>query len=154
FARHLDGCVLLNNAKHLKSPWINFLRIANANWSHRNIVLMGDAAHTVHFSVGSGTKLAMEDAIVLARAIQQHDDLPCAVAAYEGAGKVEVLRLQNPARNSTEWFENVKRYPRLEAEQFAYSLLTRSQRISHENLRLRDKEYVASVETWMAEKSG
>jgi anthraniloyl-CoA monooxygenase len=154
FAKYLDGCALLNNAKHLKSPWINFLRISNVNWSHRNVVLMGDAAHTVHFSVGSGTKLAMEDAIALAQALQQYDDLPCALSAYEEARKVEVFRLQNAARNSTEWFENVKRYTRLEAEQFAYSLLTRSQRISHENLRLRDKQYVASVETWMAQHSG
>jgi anthraniloyl-CoA monooxygenase len=155
FAKYLDGYSLMNNAKHLKSPWINFLKIANAHWSHKNVVLMGDAAHTVHFSVGSGTKLAMEDAITLAQAIQQYGgDLSCALKVYEEARTVEVLRLQNAARNSTEWFENVKRYTVLEAEQFAYSLLTRSQRISHENLRLRDKQYVANVETWLAKKSG
>ncbi len=154
FARYLDGHSLMNNAKHLKSPWINFLKISNAHWSHKNVMLMGDAAHTVHFSVGSGTKLAMEDAIELARALQQHGDLSCAMQVYEEARSLEVLRLQNAARNSTEWFENVKRYTRLEAEQFAYSLLTRSQRISHENLRLRDRHYVASIETWMAKKSG
>src|SRR5262249_8462794 len=139
-------------------PWINFWRITNANWTHRNIVLLGDAAHTAHFTIGSGTKLAMEDAIALAKALQQHRnqhiDLPCALQTYEDERKIEVLKLQNAANNSTDWFENVKRYTHLEAEQFAYSLLTRSQRISHENLRLRDKNYVASVESWIAQKSG
>jgi anthraniloyl-CoA monooxygenase len=154
FARYLDGHRLLNNASHLKLPWINFLRITNEHWSHKNIVLMGDAAHTAHFSVGSGTKLALEDAIAFAQAIQQNSDLQCAIEEYEAERKIEVLKLQNAARNSTEWFENVKRYTQLEAEQFAYSLLTRSQRISHENLRLRDKQYVAGVESWIAEKSG
>jgi anthraniloyl-CoA monooxygenase len=154
FAKYLDGHRLLNNASHLKSPWINFLRITNEHWSHKNIVLMGDAAHTAHFSIGSGTKLALEDAISFANALQRNSDLGCAIEEYEAERKVEVLKLQNAARNSTEWFENVKRYTQLEAEQFAYSLLTRSQRISHENLRLRDKQYVAGVESWIAEKSG
>ncbi|MCC7446657.1 MAG: FAD-dependent monooxygenase, partial [Anaerolineae bacterium] len=154
FAKYLDGYPLMSNAKHLKSPWINFLRITNQHWSYRNIVLMGDAAHTAHFSIGSGTKLALEDAIALARTLQQNDDIQCALRDYQAEREIEVLKLQNAARNSTEWFENVKRYTGLEAEQFAYSLLTRSQRISHENLRLRDKQYVARVESWIAEQSG
>ncbi len=154
FAEVLDGQPLLNNARHLKNPWINFNRITCETWSHDNIVLLGDAAHTAHFSIGSGTKLALEDAIALARAFQSTDCVPQALAAYEAERKVEVLRLQSAARNSTEWFENVKRYTALEAEQFAYSLLTRSQRLSHENLRRRDGSYIAGVETWLAERSG
>src|SRR5262249_17488703 len=145
---------LMNNARHLKSPWINFLRITNQSWFHKNVVLIGDAAHTAHFSIGSGTKLALEDAICLAEMLYRNEDISCALQAYEEARKVEALKLQNAARNSTEWFENVQRYTHLEPEQFAYSLLTRSQRISHENLRLRDKSYVTRVESWIAEQSG
>ena len=144
FARYLDGERLMTNARHLRgSAWINFLRIVNKTWicdtTRAPIVLLGDAAHTAHFSVGSGTKLALEDAIALARALEQQADLPAALRSYEAERVLEVLKIQNAARNSTEWFENVERYTRLEPEQFAYSLLTRSQRISHENLRLRDK---------------
>src|SRR5205823_5426181 len=100
-----------------------------------------------------GTKLALEDAIALARALQQQADLPSALRSYEAERVLEVLKIQNAARNSTEWFENVERYTHLEAEQFAYSLLTRSQRISHENLRLRDPRYVAATERWFAARS-
>ncbi len=116
--------------------------------------MLGDAAHTAHFSIGSGTKLALEDAIALAQALQHDKDIPTALKTYEAERKIEVIKLQNSARNSTDWFENVQRYTALEAEQFAYSLLTRSQRVSHENLRLRDVQYVTDVETWMAQKSG
>jgi anthraniloyl-CoA monooxygenase len=154
FARYLDGYPLLNNAQHVANPWLNFLRVTNAHWAHNNIVLLGDAAHTAHFSIGSGTKLALEDAITLAQTLQSHDDTPTALRTYEAERKIEVIKLQNSARNSTEWFENVKRYTVLEAEQFAYSLLTRSQRVSHENLRLRDKHYVADIEAWIAQRSG
>ncbi len=152
FARHLDGHTLMTNARHLRgSAWINFPRVSNATWVKDNIVLMGDAAHTAHFSIGSGTKLALEDAIALARTLQDKgNDVPAALAAYEAERKVEVLKLQSAARNSMEWFENVDRYARLEPEQFAYSLLTRSQRVSHENLRLRDRTYVEGVERWFA----
>jgi hypothetical protein len=116
---------------------------------------MGDAAHTAHFSIGSGTKLALEDAIELARSIGAHPrDLPAALLHYEELRSVEVLKIQNAARNSTEWFEHVDRYVNLPPEQFAYSLLTRSQRISHENLRLRDKEYVEDYEDWIAVRAG
>ena len=112
---------------------------------------MGDAAHTAHFSIGSGTKLALEDAIGLAQCIERHtNDIPAALATYEAERRIEVLKLQSAARNSMEWFENVPRYTHLEPEQFAYSLLTRSQRISHENLRLRDRAWLESMENWLA----
>ena len=125
--------------------------LERAPWQAAPIVLLGDAAHTAHFSIGSGTKLAFEDAIALERALDRHgDDLPAALAAYEAERSIEVLKIQNAARNSTEWFENVERYTALEAEQFAYSLLTRSQRISHENLRLRDRDFVERMEAWFA----
>ncbi|MBV9402209.1 MAG: bifunctional salicylyl-CoA 5-hydroxylase/oxidoreductase [Candidatus Eremiobacteraeota bacterium] len=154
FSGYLDGHSLLANSAHLRgSDWLNFVRVTNKHWTDGNIVLMGDAAHSAHFSVGSGTKLAMEDAIGLHDAVRKHTALADALEAYETSRRVEVLRLQNAARNSTEWFENVARYAVLPPEQFAYSLLTRSQRISHENLRLRDKGYVERIETWLAEKA-
>ena len=154
FSRYLDGYPLLNNTRHLANPWLNFLRITNEHWTHKNIVLLGDAAHTAHFSIGSGTKLALEDAISLVKFLQQDRDIATALAQYEAERKIEVIKIQNSARNSTDWFENVKRYTALEAEQFAYSLLTRSQRVSHENLRVRDKSYISSMESWIAERSG
>jgi anthraniloyl-CoA monooxygenase len=161
FAKHLDGHPLMSNASHLRgsAQWIRFPRVVCKTWVHHNgrapVVLMGDAAHTAHFSVGSGTKLALEDSIELARCIERSKgDLPQALADYEAVRSIEVLKIQNAARNSTEWFENVARYVNLPPEQFAYSLLTRSQRISHENLRLRDKGYVEQYEDWIAEKSG
>ncbi|MEO7115287.1 MAG: bifunctional salicylyl-CoA 5-hydroxylase/oxidoreductase, partial [Caldimonas sp.] len=164
FAKHLDGHPLLSNASHLRgsSQWIKFPRVVCQHWVHWMekdkpvpVVLMGDAAHTAHFSIGSGTKLALEDSIELARSIGQHPgDLPAALKHYEDLRSVEVLRIQNAARNSTEWFEHVDRYVNLPPEQFAYSLLTRSQRISHENLRLRDKSYVEDYEGWIAERAG
>jgi anthraniloyl-CoA monooxygenase len=115
------------------------------------VVLMGDAAHTAHFSIGSGTKLALEDAIELAAASAGRGRPARGAGDYEAVRSVEVLKIQNAARNSTEWFENVARYVNLPPEQFAYSLLTRSQRISHENLRLRDRHYVEQYEDWIAE---
>ena len=161
FAKYLDGHQLMSNAAHLRgsAQWIRFPRVVCKTWVHHNghapVVLMGDAAHTAHFSIGSGTKLALEDAIELARSIGKHPgDLKGALQDYEAVRSVEVLRIQNAARNSTEWFENVKRYVNLPPEQFAYSLLTRSQRISHENLRLRDKGYVERYEDWIAERCG
>jgi anthraniloyl-CoA monooxygenase len=161
FAQYLDGYRLMSNAHHLRgsAQWIKFPRVVCKTWVHHNgcapVVLMGDAAHTAHFSIGSGTKLAFEDAIELARAIAAHPgDLDAALKHYEATRSVAVLRIQNAARNSTEWFENVKRYTVLEPEQFAYSLLTRSQRISHENLRLRDRCYLEGYEDWFAARAG
>jgi anthraniloyl-CoA monooxygenase len=156
FAPWLDGYPLLTNMRHLRgSQWLNFPRVANEHWVMGNVVLMGDAAHSAHFSIGSGTKLALEDAIALARAFDTYpSDVPAALAAYERERKLEVLRVQSAARNSTEWFENVARYVHLEPEQFAYSLLTRSQRISHENLRLRDRPWLEGMERWLAARAG
>ena len=164
FAKVLDGHPLISNAAHLRgsAQWIRFPRVVCKRWVHHNgrapVVLMGDAAHTAHFSIGSGTKLALEDAIALARDIERHgggvESLSSALDEYEATRSIEVLRIQNAARNSTEWFENVDRHARLAPEQFAYSLLTRSQRISHENLRLRDARYVGEYEAWLARRSG
>jgi len=162
FAPYLDGHELINNMRHLgKVPWLNFRRISNESWFYSNIVLMGDAAHTAHFSIGSGTKLALEDAIALAEKLQGHggdrqsygQDLQDALESYEAERRLEVLKLQSAARNSTEWFENIPRYINQEPMQFAYSLLTRSQRVSHENLRLRDQDWLEEMERWLAESS-
>lgn len=151
FEPYLQGHRLMANSAHLRGrDWVNFVRVANAAWTDENVVLLGDAAHTAHFSIGSGTKLALEDAIALARAVDEEPALEPALARYESERRLEVLRLQNAARNSMEWFENVERYASLPPEQFAYSLLTRSQRISHENLRARDAAYVADVERFVA----
>jgi anthraniloyl-CoA monooxygenase len=156
FEPWLQGHRLLANMSHLRgSQWLNFPRVANESWTMGNVVLMGDAAHSAHFSIGSGTKLALEDAIALARAFDTHGtNVPAALAAYEAERKTEVLRVQSAARNSSEWFENVARYVHLEPEQFAYSLLTRSQRISHENLRLRDRPWLEGMERWLADRVG
>ncbi len=161
FAKYLDGHALISNASHLRgsAQWIRFPRVVCRRWVHHNgrapVVLMGDAAHTAHFSIGSGTKLALEDAIDLAaRIAADPGDLAGALKGYEELRGVEVLKIQNAARNSTEWFENVERHAKLAPEQFAYSLLTRSQRISHENLRLRDAGYVGELEGWLADRAG
>ena len=154
FAPYLHGHALLSNSPHLRGhDWLNFTRVSNARWSHGNVVLLGDAAHSAHFSVGSGTKLAMEDAIALVRAIEEEPTQALALERYERERRIEVLRLQNAARNSTEWFENVERYAQLPPEQFAYSLLTRSQRIGHDNLRTRDAAYVDEFERWFSTAS-
>src|SRR5579871_2074137 len=150
FEPYLRGHRLMANSAHLRGrDWLNFTKVNNANWVNGSAVLMGDAAHTAHFSVGSGTKLAMEDAIGLVDALGSAP-VATALRQYEATRRVEVLKLQNAARNSTEWFENVARYATLPPEQFAYSLLTRSQRIGHENLRLRDTTYVGRIEEWFA----
>ncbi|OYX57814.1 MAG: oxidoreductase [Brevundimonas subvibrioides] len=155
FAGWLGGHALMSNARHLRgSAWLNFSRVACANWRDGKVVLLGDAAHTAHFSIGSGTKLAFEDAIRLAQALTEPGDLEAGLAAYEAERRVEVLKLQSAARNSTEWFETVERYVDLDPLQFAYSLLTRSQRVSHENLRLRDPAFVTRVERWFADQAG
>ena len=154
FAPYLGGHRLMSNAKHLANPWITFVQVNNARWFDGSRVLIGDAAHTAHFSIGSGTKLALEDAIGLAAALKRNPERTRAFEEYEAERRIEVLRLQNAARNSTEWFENVARYASLEPEQFAYSLLTRSQRLTHDNLRLRDGEYIANIESWLSQRAG
>ncbi len=167
FARYLDGNALISNATHLRGSanWIRFPRVVCKTWVHEArvkgkpvpVVLMGDAAHTAHFSIGSGTKLALEDAIDLANEfaasadeLVNAGDMNQVLRRYEARRSVEVLKIQNAARNSTEWFENVTRYTGMQVEQFAYSLLTRSQRISHENLRLRDAAWLGGFEGWLA----
>src|SRR5690349_22976321 len=169
FAKYLDGHSLQSNASHLvgSAAWLNFRRIKCERWASGNVILLGDAAHTAHFSIGSGTKLALEDAIKLADVLNRTKSSPsslgegdhaehgggalsleAALDEYQAERNLEVLKLQNSARNSTEWFETLDRYLHFEPVQFAYSLLTRSQRISHENLRLRDREWLEGVERW------
>jgi anthraniloyl-CoA monooxygenase len=151
FAKYLDGHALMSNAAHLRgsAAWLNFPRVKCERWANGNVILLGDAAHTAHFSVGSGTKLALEDAIKLADVLNRPGlSLEAALDEYQAERNLEVLKLQNSARNSTEWFETLDRYLHFEPLQFAYSLLTRSQRISHENLRLRDREWLETVERW------
>ena len=157
FAQYLDGHRLISNAAHLPGPavWLNFRRIKCERWHHGRFILLGDAAHTAHFSIGSGTKLALEDAIKLADVLNRPGlELEAAMFEYHAERSLEVLKLQNSARNSTEWFETLDRYLHFEPLQFAYSLLTRSQRISHENLRLRDKDWLESVERWFWARAG
>ena len=157
FAAQLDGARLMTNGAHLRgsAAWSNFRRIRCERWHVGKLILLGDAAHTAHFSIGSGTKLALEDAIKLAEVVARRvggaegvaaADREAALADYQTERSLEVLKLQNSARNSTEWFEAVERYLDFEPWQFAYSLLTRSQRISHENLRLRDAGWLEEVE--------
>ena len=164
FAKQLDDGQVINplisNATHLRGSaiWIRFPRVICKKWVHEvaiegktvPVVLMGDAAHTAHFSIGSGTKLALEDAIDLANEFATGGNMTQVLEGYEARRSVEVLKIQNAARNSTEWFENVQRYSGMEIEQFAYSLLTRSQRISHENLRQRDAIWLGDYERWLA----
>lgn len=165
FAETLDGAKLLTNARHLRgSAWLNFSRLICGKWSVFNgkshVVLMGDAAHTAHFAIGSGTKLALDDAIELANQFDRHGHgragIETVLEAYEEVRRVDVARIQNAARNAMEWFEVVgRRYAdTLEPPQFFYSMLTRSQRISHENLRLRDRTWLEGFERWFAARSG
>jgi len=155
FKDHLDGHKLMTNASHIRgSAWIKFPRVLCENWSHENVVLLGDASATAHFSIGSGTKLALESAISLAKHVTDDADLPTAFEKYEEARRLEVLRLQSAARNSVEWFEDVERYLDLDPVQLNYSMLTRSQRISHENLRERDAKWLEGAEKWFLEQAG
>jgi anthraniloyl-CoA monooxygenase len=157
FAERLDGNSLTSNAKHLvgSAVWLKFNRILCERWHHKNIVLIGDAAHTAHFGIGSGTKLAMEDAVALARVLDAREsDVTVALEQYQQEREIEALKLQSAARNRMEWFEQVERYVHLEPVQFTYSLLTGSQRIGHENLKLRDAGYVRNVEEWFSQRSG
>jgi anthraniloyl-CoA monooxygenase len=155
FAAHLGGHPLMSNAGHLRgSAWISFPRVLCETWRHGNIVLMGDAAASAHFSIGSGTKLALESAVALADELHAGRALDDALVRYEDARRIEVLRLQSAARNSAEWFEEVERYLDLDPVQFTYSLLTRSQRISHENLRLRDQAWLGAAEGWFQQQAG
>jgi len=156
FADHLGGHALMSNADHLRGSavWINFPRVLCERWYHENVVLLGDASATAHFSIGSGTRLAFDSAIALAEYLNTEATLEHAFQRYQEERRLDVLRLQSAARNSMEWFEEVERYLDLDPVQFNYSLLTRSQRISHENLRLRDKEWLSSAEHWFQTQAG
>ena len=155
FAAHLGGHSLMTNANHIRgSAWIQFPRVLCETWYHQNVVLLGDASATAHFSIGSGTKLALESAISLAENITEDQPLDVAFNSYQEARKLEVLRLQSAARNSVEWFEDVERYLDLDPMQLNYSLLTRSQRISHENLRERDPNWLGAAEQWFQQQAG
>jgi anthraniloyl-CoA monooxygenase len=149
FAAELEGHPLLAN----RSIWRRFPTVRNARWHSGKVVLLGDAAHTAHFSVGSGTKLAMEDAIALAAALRGGSPVPEALAGYEAARRPQVESLQRAAQASLEWFESVERYHDTEPLQFAFNLLTRSLRITHENLRLRDPALVERVDRRFAERA-
>ncbi|MEM9317417.1 MAG: bifunctional salicylyl-CoA 5-hydroxylase/oxidoreductase [Pseudomonadota bacterium] len=155
FAAHLGGHKLMSNAGHLRgSAWLRFPRVLCSRWHHKNVVLLGDAAATAHFSIGSGTKLALESAVALAEALAEEPTTAAAFERYESARRLEVLRLQSAARNSMEWFEQVERYLDLDPVQLNYALLTRSQRISHENLRTRDPSWLQSAEAWFQSSAG
>jgi anthraniloyl-CoA monooxygenase len=155
FAEYLGGHELISNARHLRgSAWLNFNRVLCKRWHDGNVVLIGDAAHTAHFSIGSGTKLAMEDAVSIVRHVATATDVEAGLTRYQDERSLEALKLQSAARNRMHWFENVDHYTHLEPWQFTYSLLTGSQRIGHDNLRLRDPAFVAEVEQRMARTSG
>lgn len=156
FAKYLDGNDLMSNADHLRGSavWMNFPRVICEKWYNENVVLMGDAAATGHFSIGSGSRLAFDSAIALANYVHSEPTLEKAFERYQEERRLEVLRLQSAARNSLEWFEEVERYLDQDPVQFNYNLLTRSQRISHENLRLRDPKWVETAERWFQTQAG
>ena len=156
FVDHLDGHRLISNANHLRGAavFMNFPRVLCEKWHHENVVLLGDASATAHFSIGSGSRLAFDSAIALAELVNTEASMERAFERYQDERRLEVLRLQSAARNSLEWFEQVERYLDMDPVQFNYSLLTRSQRISHENLRLRDPEWLKSAERWFMDQAG
>jgi anthraniloyl-CoA monooxygenase len=157
FAHLLDGNPLVSNARHLRGSavWLKFNRVLCERWYKDNVVLLGDAAHTAHFSIGSGTKLAMEDAIALVRVFETTGgDVQSRLARYQAEREVEALKLQSAARNRQTWFEDIERYTRFEPEQFVFSLLTGSQRVGHRSLQLRDPSYTRAFDRWFAARSG
>ncbi len=142
----LDGHALRAN----NSRWLSFGTLRCGSWRAGNIVLLGDAAHTAHFSIGSGTKLAMEDALALAACLHENATVPAALAAYEAERRAVVASTQRAAQASLEWFENLGQYTGQEPEQFAFNIMTRSRRVTHANLRLRDPEFTAAMDSWFA----
>ncbi|MDJ0949445.1 MAG: bifunctional salicylyl-CoA 5-hydroxylase/oxidoreductase [Alphaproteobacteria bacterium] len=146
YAPELDGHPLLSN----RSIWRNFPMISNARWHFDNVVLLGDAAHTAQFSIGSGTKIAMEGAAALAGALDSHANVPEALAAYEAKRRDEVGALQSSAYVSLKWYENARRYNGFEPQQYVFSFLSRTKGVTYENLRLRDPDYIAGVDRWFA----
>jgi len=157
FADMLKGGKLISNARHLRGSavWIKFNRVLCERWFKDNIVLLGDAAHTAHFTIGSGTKLAMEDARALVAVLNSSEgDVPTRLGRYQAEREVEALKLQSAARNRMTWFEHVDRYVHLEPEQFAFAVLTGSQRVGHANQKLRDATYTDNFDRWFAARCG
>ncbi len=152
FAEELDGAKLMGN----RSRWLRFPELKCARWRRHNLVLIGDAAHTAHFSIGSGTKLAMEDAIHLVRAVTEDParSIPDSLRVYEDGRRLDVAKLQRSASVSQKWFEDISRYRHFEPQQFVVSMMTRSKRVTHENLRLRDPVYVDQLDRWFAAHVG
>jgi len=146
FADVLDGHEVMAN----NSRWVSFATVRTETWRHGNVVLLGDAAHTAHFSIGSGTKLAMEDALALAACLHEQSDVDTALAAYEAERRPVVVSTQRAAQASLEWFENLGQYVHQEPLQFAFNIMTRSRRVTHDNLRVRDPEFVRTVDAWFA----
>ncbi len=142
FLNDLHGHPLLSN----NSKWINFVNVKNAHWQHRNVVLLGDALHTAHFSIGSGTKLALEDAIALYRCFNETSNVAAALAEFERVRKPIIEEYQEAAQESLVWFENARDYMSLSPLPFAYKLMTRSKRIDYENLKRRDPQFIAAYE--------
>jgi anthraniloyl-CoA monooxygenase len=143
FGNDLQGHKLLSN----NSKWINFLLVKNRNWSFQNVVLLGDALHTAHFSIGSGTKLAMEDAISLAESFQQSTSVSEALANFATTRRPVIEDYQAAAFESMIWFENAREYMHLSPLELAYTLMTRSGRVSHEDLKRRDPEFIHQYES-------
>ncbi|HXP22465.1 MAG TPA: bifunctional salicylyl-CoA 5-hydroxylase/oxidoreductase [Streptosporangiaceae bacterium] len=149
--RDLLGDIIGGHQIHANnSKWISFGTLRCRSWRSGNVVLLGDAAHTAHFSIGSGTKLAMEDALALVACLNERPALDAAVDAYEAERRPVVASTQRAAQASLEWFENLGQYTGSEPEQFAFNIITRSRRVTHDNLRLRDPEFTASVDAWFA----
>ncbi|MGH3094458.1 MAG: bifunctional salicylyl-CoA 5-hydroxylase/oxidoreductase [Streptosporangiales bacterium] len=146
FSDVLDGHKVITN----NSKWISFTTVRNECWRHGNVVLLGDAAHTAHFSIGSGTKLAMEDALALAACLHEQDGVEAALTAYETERRPVVLSTQRAAQASLEWFENLGQYLHQDASQFAFNIITRSRRVTYDNLRVRDHEFVEHADAWFA----
>jgi anthraniloyl-CoA monooxygenase len=147
FADVLDGHEVLAN----NSRWISFTTVRNETWRHGNVVILGDAAHTAHFSIGSGTKLAMEDALSLAACLHEEPSIDAALKAYETERKAVVLSTQRAAQASLEWFENLGQYVDQEPLQFGFNIMTRSRRVTYDNLKVRDPEFVARLDAWFAD---
>ena len=147
FSEELDGHKLISN----KSIWRNFPVVSNESWHHENVVLIGDAAHTAQFSIGSGTKIAMEGAIALAQSLGEENSVDRAIAAYESKRQMEVARLQRSALVSLQWYEHARRFNAMEPAQYAFNFLTRSKGVTYENLTLRDPDYGAGVNQWFAD---
>ncbi len=149
--RRLFGDILGGHEVHANnSRWISFTTVRNERWHHDNVALLGDAAHTAHFSIGSGTKLAMEDALAMAACLHEQHDVARALSAYEAERKAVVVSTQRAAQASLEWFENLGQYVHQDPLQFAFNILTRSRRVTYDNLRLRDPEFVNGVDAWFA----